>query len=155
MIQIRRLTAADVDSVLAIQEASPEAARWSRQAYETALADAARTGCLIATAEDAGKGNGAVAFACFRIVEREAELLNLAVAPAFRRLGVGSRLLERVAEEAAASGALSLFLEVRESNSVAQAFYRQRRWQFQARRAGYYSNPSEDALIFHLSLPSL
>ena len=93
---IRPLTGTDVEAVLAIEAASPEASAWNRQAYEDILSGTSHTCCLVAEAE----GN-TVGFASFRVVEREAELLNLAVLPAFRRVGIGARLLEQALQEAA------------------------------------------------------
>jgi GNAT superfamily N-acetyltransferase len=49
---------------------------------------------------------------------------DLAVLPSHRRLGVGTRLLEAVANEARARGCCKLTLEVREDNLAAQALYR-------------------------------
>jgi len=57
-----------------------------------------------------------VGFALSRIVADEAELLLLAVRPAFRRTGVGSILLTATATAARNRGARKLFLEVRDGN---------------------------------------
>jgi ribosomal-protein-alanine N-acetyltransferase len=149
MIRIRQLTTADVNAVLAIEEASPEAAAWNRQAYEAILAGAGHTNCLVAELEQISVG-----FVSFRIVEREAELLNLAVLPAFRRRGIGARLLEQVFQEATRRGALEMFLEVRDSNPGALGLYERFGFKLQGRRRGYYSHPPADALVLHRSLPS-
>lgn len=77
----------------------------------------------------------------------EAEILNLAVHPAHRRRGVGRRLLEEILTRVAKRGAALLFLEVRASNTVAQAFYREMGFKQVGRRPNYYDRPREDALI--------
>ena len=51
--------------------------------------------------------------------EGECELLNLAVDPAFRRQGIGRRLVETLL----AQHPRTIWLEVRESNAVARKFY--------------------------------
>ena len=147
MCKILRLIPSGVDAVLAIQEVSPEAAAWNREAYEEMLAGSGPNCCLIAV-----RGGTAVGFACFRVVEREAELLNLAVLPDVRRLGIGAQLVEAVIREAAASGAADIFLEVRESNAAAPGLYKRFGFELNHRRPGYYSNPSADALTLHLRL---
>jgi len=75
----------------------------------------------------------------------EREILNLAVAPAFRRMGIGSALL---AEELRASA--DFFLEVRESNLAAQALYRLFGFDEAGRRASYYQFPAETAIVMKM-----
>lgn len=63
-------------------------------------------------------------FALSRSVYDEAELLLLAVAPACRRSGLGSLLLEAVAADARASRATRLHLEMRDGNPAATLYAR-------------------------------
>ncbi len=88
-----------------------------------------------------------VGYAVVWVVEDQAELGNLAVAPAWRRKGLGRRLLEVVLDAMAGSGVRELFLEVRESNLNAQGLYGRHGFRQVGRRPGYYSNPKEDALV--------
>jgi ribosomal-protein-alanine N-acetyltransferase len=81
------------------------------------------------------------------LVADEAELANLAVAPDRRRQGIGQYLLDAAMAEAVAGGAVSLYLEVRESNVAARALYGGRGFVAVGRRASYYRNPVEDALL--------
>lgn len=83
----------------------------------------------------------------------EAEILNLAVHPEHRRLGIGRGLLDRVLGELARGGVHRVHLEVRETNLAAQAFYREMGFQPAGRRRGYYSRPREDALILTAEIP--
>lgn len=67
---------------------------------------------------------GAVAgYAIQMYVIDEAHLLNITIAPAFQKLGHGSRLLRWLLDEAGSRNMTSLFLEVRSSNSQAQSLY--------------------------------
>lgn len=147
--QIRHMAGSDVDAILAMQAASPEAAAWNRQAYEMILAGSNINRCLVAMREDKPAG-----FACFRVIGGEAELLNLAVLPELRRQGIAAQLLEAVIREAAGNGAADLFLEVRDSNLAALALYKQFGFQLNHRRPGYYRNPPADALTMHLRFPA-
>ncbi|MGH7543172.1 MAG: ribosomal protein S18-alanine N-acetyltransferase [Gemmatimonadota bacterium] len=93
-----------------------------------------------------------VGYALGWVAADEAELANIAVAPPHRRSGVGNRLLESLREAAAALGATRMYLEVRVSNEIAQAFYRARGFTVTGRRREYYSRPREDALTMVVDL---
>lgn len=146
--RIRRMQVADVDAVLAITAASPEAASWSRQDYEAMLADPARGCCRVAERE-----GSVVGFVCFRIVGKEAELLNLAVHSCWQRQRIASLLMEQALREAAAGDAAEMFLEMRDSNSPARHLYERLGFEPCGRRPGYYASPPADALLWRRRLP--
>ena len=75
----------------------------------------------------------------------EREILNLAVAVDFRRLGIASRLLNREIQRGA-----TLFLEVRESNVAAVHLYKNAGFTDISRRRNYYDNPVESAIVMCL-----
>ena len=135
-IAIRPATPADLPSVAAIQSASPGAAHWE-------VAEYLDHEFLIATV-----GNSIAGFLVSRTVApSEREILNLAVAPEFRRRGVARSLFR-----AAIQGFHGLiFLEVRESNQVAQQFYNSLNFMPITRREAYYDHPLEAAIVmkFH------
>jgi ribosomal-protein-alanine acetyltransferase len=83
----------------------------------------------------------------FWIVFEELHLLNVAVHPDWRRRGVATRLVHTVFEMAIAKGVIRALLEVRASNLPAQQLYTRFGFQAIARRSGYYTQPSEEALI--------
>jgi ribosomal-protein-alanine N-acetyltransferase len=84
----------------------------------------------------------------------EAHLLNLSIAARHQRGGHGSALLREALELARRRGARSLFLEVRPSNSAAQALYLRFGFRRIAVRRGYYPAHAgrEDALVYTLAL---
>lgn len=88
-----------------------------------------------------------------RTVGGEAEIFNLVVRPAWRRCGTGRRLLEDALAACKSAGAKAAFLEVRESNAGARAFYASLGFLETGRRSRYYRRPEEDALL--LSRPLL
>jgi len=61
-------------------------------------------------------------------------------------------LLDRVIQEARNRKANAAFLEVRTANLAAQALYEKSGFQAIARRANYYSDPIEDAVVMTLNL---
>ena len=84
----------------------------------------------------------------------EVHLLDLAVEPESRRLGVGRGLLEAVIRDALASGAAVALLEVRASNGAALALYASLGFAQTGVRRAYYSDNGEDAVVMRLELSS-
>ncbi len=128
--------AGDLAEVAAIQAACPEAAQWPPGEY---LEFDFRV-CV--------RDRHIAGFAVSRITAPgERELLNLAVAPSFRRRGVGAELVRSLI----AAALNCIFLEVRESNRGARAFYKSLGFQEVGLRPGYYSCPLESAIVmkFH------
>ena len=80
----------------------------------------------------------------------EGEILNLAVAAAGRRHGVGRALVEAVVQALTSGGARHIYLEVRESNAPARALYATHGFREVGRRKQYYRRPVEDAIVLRL-----
>jgi ribosomal-protein-alanine acetyltransferase len=82
----------------------------------------------------------------------EMDIINIAVAAAHRRRGVGQRLLRRIVGLCRRRGVSLLWLRVRASNRGAQRFYRQMGFQARGRFQGYYVDPDEPAVIMAMEL---
>ena len=80
----------------------------------------------------------------------EVHIATIATHPDFRRRGIAQALLAHVLEIAADEGAISSFLEVRESNLGAQALYRKFGYEPTGRRVRYYKDNDEDAILMTL-----
>jgi len=144
---IRRLETHDLAAVLAIESAAlPWAAHWTPDSYLSL--PGSDMGAWVA--ELAGSIAG---FVLARYTGVEMELLNLAVAKPARRMGAGRALVRAALAEGHARGATHAFLEVRESNAGALAFYAALGFATMGRRTSYYQAPVEDALILSLPLP--
>jgi ribosomal-protein-alanine N-acetyltransferase len=133
---IRRGEAGDLAQVAAIQDASPESPRWN-------AADYLNYDLLVAVRE-----GRVVGFLASRsLVEGEREILNLAVAPEFRRQGIARHLWDAFCEGPFGT----IFLEVRESNEAARSLYLSLGFQELGRRPAYYDFPPEAAIVmkFH------
>jgi len=87
-----------------------------------------------------------------RQVLDEAEILNLAVAQGVRRQGEGRALVQRLLNRFTEFQVSRVFLEVRESNAGAIAFYRELGFQPVGRRKDYYQDPKEAATVMELLL---
>ena len=77
----------------------------------------------------------------------EADMMNIAVCPDYRRQGVARCLVEQLIAELKNAGNYQLTLEVRISNAPAIALYEQMGFVEVGRRPKYYAKPTEDALI--------
>lgn len=77
----------------------------------------------------------------------EADVMNVAVHPEYRRQGIAEGLICTLVEELKNRGIHALLLEVRASNAPAIALYEKLGFQQVGLRKNYYRNPKEDALI--------
>ena len=141
--RIRTFRTEDGPFIEAILRASPEAAQWSREALSDFLTSNAGAGAHILVAESSGKVTG---FLMALQVAEEAEILNVAVIPEQRRSGQATALLGETIKELNPGGVKTLFLEVRESNHAAIAFYRANGFATGGRRPAYYREPEEAAI---------
>lgn len=80
-------------------------------------------------------------------VQELSDMMNVAVAPAWRRRGLGRRLVQALLTHLLQTDAAELSLEVRVSNAAAIALYEQLGFQIVGCRKRYYVNPREDAYI--------
>ena len=77
----------------------------------------------------------------------ESDMMNIAVAPKYRRQGVAEALIDNLVRDLRDSGNHCLTLEVRASNDAAIALYEKLDFVQVGRRPNYYRSPKEDALI--------
>ena len=93
------------------------------------------------------EGDQVVGYLFGRVAADEAEILNVAVHPEHRRLGVARHLLETALRQFRAVNARTVYLEVRSANETALAFYRSHDFKPVGTRRRYYQNPSDDAVV--------
>jgi len=82
----------------------------------------------------------------FRAID-DGHITTVAVDPAWHRHGIASRMLVALARGAIERGCVNLTLEVRMSNSGAQALYQRFGFVPAGVRKGYYPETREDALV--------
>jgi ribosomal-protein-alanine N-acetyltransferase len=88
-------------------------------------------------------------FACFRQLASEAELLRIAVDPAWRRRGIARALILSGIGLLRGAGVERCYLEVRPNNSGAIALYQDLGFELAGRRTAYYRDGA-DALVYCL-----
>jgi ribosomal-protein-alanine acetyltransferase len=146
---IRRATQADIPAMMALERRAATAAHWSAEQYRTAFSSEAPSRVVLIIEDETGVRG----FIVGRVLDKEWEIENIAVAGPARRRGLGTRLLGEFLDLARSGGAQSVFLEVRESNLAARRLYE--KWAFveRGRRKLYYREPEEDAIVFRLKSP--
>lgn len=163
---LRTMQATDLDMVLVIAAAAPDAPQWPRSAYEPYVRSdpdnpALLRVALVAIAHDpAIQAERILAFACATLLrvpdpagdENLCQLDTLAVHPGARRCGIGAALLRALLAWADQNGARHFALEVRASNAPAIAFYQRIGLCQEGRRPRYYAHPEEDALLLGISV---
>jgi [ribosomal protein S18]-alanine N-acetyltransferase len=148
-IMIIRMSEHDLLEVVEIEEQSG-LSRWGWAAYYAELKGANRDLMLIA--KPSGTESRIAGYIVARETAGELHINNVAVRAEYRRRGIGAALLGRVLQEARRRKANAAFLEVRSANHAAQALYEKSGFKAIARRADYYSEPREDAVVMSLVL---
>jgi ribosomal-protein-alanine N-acetyltransferase len=134
----------DLDAIVQIEKLSFSDA-WSEASFRS-LFGRSEVAFVVATiATD--QSEEVVGYVIATYAADQGEIANLAVRPELRRAGHASRLLDFVHREAIRRQATSMWLEVRESNAAARALYESYGYRVMGRRARYYENPIEDALV--------
>jgi len=146
--QLRPMTPASLDGVMALEvEVYPFP--WSRGNFADSLASGYVAWTLNRPAGEL------VAYCIAMAGVAEMHLLNITVAPAFRRQGHARGMLSTLARHCVATGAERLWLEVRTSNVQARAAYVRLGFSEMGRRKGYYPAPGgsrEDAVVMSLDV---
>ncbi len=98
--------------------------------------------------------NRIIGYVCIRTILDITHVLNLVVLPEFRRMGIGSRLLQDGLKELTnlRPDTGLILLEVRESNTPAIKLYEKSGFKIRGKRTGYYHMPNEDAVIMKLKI---
>lgn len=163
LFHIRIATPADLDAVLALEQATEHAPHWPRQAYLDILAPSPHhhsglTRCLLVAGPQSdilqvlGFAVASVLPAARGGAPHPAELESLAVAQHVRRRGIARALCKDVIQWARTHTAPTLELEVRASSHSAVSLYHSLGFRETGRRLRYYQYPDDDAILLSLAL---
>ncbi|MCW5875368.1 MAG: ribosomal protein S18-alanine N-acetyltransferase [Anaerolineales bacterium] len=142
---LRRMAAADLDAVAALEQAIYPLP-WTRGSFDFELHENPAALLWVAAAP----GGEVAAYCVAWRLDEELHIANFAVAAAFRRQGLGRRLLGHLLAEAAELGMGSATLEVRTGNQAARQLYRRLGFADVGMRPRFYSD-GEDAVIMQLA----
>ncbi len=143
-IHIRNATDTDLPRIIEIERlAFPSP--WTLASFQRELT-LPFSRITVALPDDADSISG---FLCRWLIADECHILNIAVHPDARRLGIGTVLIGEAINEAKSCGTGVVTLEVRRSNLAARQLYR--KFEFEERRLRrHYYGPGEDAIIMEL-----
>ncbi|HFI0633267.1 TPA: ribosomal protein S18-alanine N-acetyltransferase [Streptococcus suis] len=124
------------EAVLAVMQSVYDQSPWTLEQIASSMASQDEDYYL------AYEGQELVGFLAVQTVLDEMEILQIAVKADFQRLGIASQLMAAVMDWDG-----DIFLEVRESNSAAQALYIRQHFTKIGKRKDYYRHPVEDAVM--------
>jgi ribosomal-protein-alanine acetyltransferase len=151
--EIRRATSADLDAIMALENATFVDDAWSVESMSGELASE-HTYYLVAF--DPEHPDVLAGYAGLLAPEGgDGEIQTIAVAPAVRRHGLGRLLMERLIAEAEIRDASQVFLEVRADNPAARELYDSLGFEQLAVRKHYYQPGNVDAQVMRLTLEGL
>ncbi len=142
IVELRKLELGDLNAIETIERVSYPTP-WSRSMFASELA---KPSSLSLAAVEPGTGE----LVGYLIISRYVDawhVMNLAVAPAHRRVGIARHLLDRLFEVTAEDERRGYTLEVRVSNEGAIKLYEGMGFEARGVRRGYYTDNREDALI--------
>jgi [ribosomal protein S18]-alanine N-acetyltransferase len=144
-VRVRPMSKSDIAGAHRILMESPEASMWSEEGLRESIS---RGMALVAELDGSVAG-----ILVGRAAADEFEILNVAVARAWRRRGTATELIREAMERTRNAGTKQVHLEVRASNRAAIALYEGMGFRVCGRRPNYYRDPVEDAvlLVFHNS----
>ncbi len=144
--RFRHMTMADLDAIMEI-EPHIYSHPWSRGNFVDSL-DSGYSAWVLES------GGEIIGYALMMMVLDEAHLLNISVAKAYQKRGLGRLLLEHMIKIALEKKAANMFLEVRQSNISAISLYENIGFNEMAIRRGYYPahHGREDAVLMGLAL---
>src|SRR5688572_21518898 len=143
---ITQMTEHDLLEVVEIEETTG-LSRWGWAAYYSELQGQHYHLMLVARVngnEQQDHRDRLAGYIVARLGADELHINNVAVRDRYRGLGIGLKLLNSILTEGTRSGAGRAYLELRAGNTAALALYEKCGFQVTARRARYYSEPTED-----------
>ncbi|HNW92136.1 MAG TPA: ribosomal protein S18-alanine N-acetyltransferase [bacterium] len=143
---LRLMTVADLDAVLAIENAvftSP----WPRDGFLRDLEINPFAHCHVLC-----DGAMIIGYVDYWVIQNEAHISTVATHPDHRRTGVAAELMRFGIADMKAKGVGVITLEVRQSNLPAQELYRTLGFRTLGLRKKYYQDNREDAVVMALDL---
>lgn len=141
---IRKMMPDDIPAVIQIDQIS-FSLPWPERSFRFEVTENIASRCWVAEVDQRVVGM----IVAWLLVD-EVHVATIATHPDFRRQGIARRLLSHTLSRAMDEGAISSFLEVRESNLAAQEMYRKFGYEATGRRKRYYKDNDEDAILMNL-----
>jgi ribosomal-protein-alanine N-acetyltransferase len=145
--RVRWMISRDMPEVLAIDHAASDYP-WGEAGFLRRLRRRDRIG-MVATARDQ-----VVGFMIYELHQAKLHVLNFAVGPEWRRMGVGHQMVAKLVGKLSSHRRTRIVLHVRETNLPAQLFYRVEGFRAVDVVRGWFRDTGEDAyLMEYLASP--
>ena len=144
-VHIRWMIRRDMPEVLQTEQASFDYA-WTEEDFLRCLR---QRNCIGMVAE---QGEKVVGFMIYELHKTKLHILNFAVHPACRRLGVGAQMVAKLISKLSSHRRTRITLEVRETNLCAQLFFRAQGFRAVRVLRTYYDDSGEDAFLMQYQL---
>ena len=144
-VHIRWMIRRDMPEVLQAEQDSFEFA-WTEEDFLRCLR---QRNCIGMVAE---QGEKVVGFMIYELHKSKLHILNFAVSPSFRRLGVGGQMVAKLVSKLSSHRRTKITLEVRETNLSAQLFFRTQGFRAMRVLRAYYEDSGEDAFLMQYRL---
>ena len=145
-VHIRWMIRRDMPEVLQTEQESFEFS-WSEEDFLRCLR---QRNCIGMVAE---RGEKVVGFMIYELHKAKLHILNFAVHPLCRRVGVGGQMVTKLISKLSSHRRTRITLEVRETNLGAQLFFRAQGFRALRVLRAYYEDSGEDAFLmqYHLA----
>jgi ribosomal-protein-alanine N-acetyltransferase len=140
-VHIRWMIRRDMPEVLQTENQSFEYA-WTEEDFLRCLR---QRNCIGMVAE---QGEKVVGFMIYELHKSKLHIMNFAVHPAWRRIGVAGQMVAKLISKLSSHRRTRITLEVRETNLQAQLFFSKQGFRANRVLRGYYEDSGEDA--FHM-----
>ncbi|MFO0936409.1 MAG: ribosomal protein S18-alanine N-acetyltransferase [Gemmataceae bacterium] len=144
-IHIRWMIRRDLADVMRTEVASFEYS-WNEEDFLRCLR---QRNCIGMVAE---QGDRIVGFMIYELHKNKLNVLNFAVAPHVRRMGVGSQMCQKLLAKLQSHRRGKVTLAVRESNLPAQLFFKEHGFRANKVLKAYYEDSGEDAFSMEYRL---
>jgi ribosomal-protein-alanine N-acetyltransferase len=144
-VHIRWMIRRDMPEVLQTEQCSFDYA-WTEEDFLRCLR---QRNCIGMVAE---QGEKVVGFMIYELHKAKLHILNFAVHPPYRRLGVGAQMVAKLISKLSNHRRTRITLEVRETNLPAQLFFRAQGFRALRVLRGYYEDSGEDAFLMQYQL---
>src|SRR5437899_4580184 len=145
-VHIRWMIRRDMPEVLQTEQASFEFA-WTEEDFLRCLR---QRNCIGMVAE---QGEKVVGFMIYELHKNKLHILNFAVHPSYRRIGVGRHMVAKLVSKLSSHRRTRITLEVRETNLAAQLFFRSQSFRAVRVLRAFYEDSGEDAFLMQYRLP--
>jgi len=137
-VHIRWMIRRDMPEVLQTEQLSFDFA-WYEEDFLRCLR---QRNCIGMVAEH---GEKVVGFMIYELHKNRLHILNFAVHPGWRRTGVGAQMVAKLVSKLSSHRRTRITLEVRETNLVAQLFFRKQEFKAVRVLRAFYEDTGEDA----------